>query len=298
LTNNIEGERLRTEEGFDGWEIVAEPWHRQAAALDKLAQGLRVAADQPLDGALDVSSDLVRLRAPLTQPEIERYRALGHDAGAALAQAAETLQRGMTEHALAGAIARATYAIGAVPIVVLVASDERLETIRHPLPTEKRIERVAMLVLCARRQGLITSLTRLVHFGRAPEELQRRMAAAGQIDATTIAATRPGARFADIFARLQRAYAEVGFDGEWRNHHQGGPCSYDARDYVVTPGMDGVVHAPQAFAWNPSVPGAKSEDTVLITDRGAEILTRSYGWPMQRFTIDGQELERPDVLEL
>ncbi|HEX6291323.1 MAG TPA: M24 family metallopeptidase [Herpetosiphonaceae bacterium] len=298
LTNTIEGERLRHEEGFADWEIVAEPWFQAPARFDELTKGMRVLADRPHPTAIDVSADLIKLRAPLTPPEIERYRALGHDAGAALARAARAVERGMTEHAIAGLIARETFAIGAFPTVVLVASDERLQTVRHPLPTDRRVQRVVMMVLCARRHGLIANLTRIVHVGPAPDELQRRIKAVSQIDATAIAATRPGARIAEVFAQIRQAYADVGFADEWRNHHQGGACSYGGRDYIATPESAEVVNAPQAFAWNPSVPGAKSEDTVLITEAGAEILTPSPDWPIQRYEVGGQTIERPAVLEL
>ncbi|HEY0607457.1 MAG TPA: M24 family metallopeptidase [Herpetosiphonaceae bacterium] len=297
LTNTIEGERLRGEEGFAGWEIVAEPWFETPARFGELTRGMRVLADRPQAGAVDVSAELIALRAPLTPPEIERYRELGRDAGAALARVAKAVERGMTEYQIAGMIAREAFEIGAVPTVVLIAADERLQTIRHPLPTDNRVTQTVMMVLCARRQGLIANLTRLVNFGAVSPELQRKMAAVGQIDTTAIATTRPGARIADVFKQIQAAYAEAGFADEWQNHHQGGACSYGSRDYIATPSSREIVSAPQAFAWNPSVPGAKSEDTVLITDAGAEILTPSPDWPMQRFKANGQTIERHGVLE-
>jgi Xaa-Pro aminopeptidase len=298
LTNTIEGERLRSEEGFADWEIVAEPWFESPARFAELAQGLRVLADRPQPDTIDISQELIELRAPLTPPEIDRYRSLGRDAGAALARVAKAVERGMTEHQIAGLIAREAFAIGAFPTVVLVAADERTHTTRHPLPTGKAVDRVVMMVLCARRQGLIANLTRLIHFGPISQELRQRIAAVGQIDATAIAATRPGAQVSEIFRQIQAAYAATGFGDEWRNHHQGGACSYGGRDYVATPDSQELVNAPQAFAWNPSIPGAKSEDTVLISDAGAEILTASPDWPLQRFEIGGHTIERPDVLEL
>jgi Xaa-Pro aminopeptidase len=298
LTNNIEGERLRTEEGFDGWEIVADPWHASSNSIERLTHGLRLGADVAQQNAVDLSGELIRLRAPLTDGEIQRYRSLGHDAGAALASVARRLESGMSEYVIAGMIAESAYRIGAVPIVVLVASDERLMKIRHPLPTDKRFERSAMVVLCARRDGLIANLTRLIHVGPAPEELQRRLRAVAEIDARAIVATRPGARVADVFRTIQQAYAAVGFGDEWRHHHQGGACSYGGRDYIATPESDQVVQAPQAFAWNPSVPGAKSEDTVLISEDGFEVLTPSPDWPMITVEVDGRRIERPGVLEV
>src|SRR4051794_5070934 len=172
LTDVIEARRLAEEEGFEqeGWQIVAEPWHEPGRKLAALTQGLRVGTDWPGDvaqGLEDVGGDVARLRWHLTEPEAARYRELGRDAGAAIGAAAREVRPGMTEHEIAGLIARAAYEQGAVPVVVLVATDERMETRRHPLPTDKRLERAAMLVLCARRHGLIASLTRILSFGPA-----------------------------------------------------------------------------------------------------------------------------------
>jgi antitoxin VapB len=298
LTNNIESERLRTEEGFADWEIMVEPWYETSRQPAQLVAGRRWAADRAAAGAVDVSDDLIELRAPLTDAEVERYRALGRDAGAALGDVARQITPGMREYEVAGQIAAATHRIGAVPIVVLVSSDERMDVIRHPLPTAKRIERRALVVVCARRHGLIANLTRIVHFGPIPAPYEQRMRAVAQIETATIAATRPGARISDVFARIKDAYREVGFADEWRNHHQGGACSYGGRDYLATAHSDEIVRAPQAFAWNPSVPGAKSEDTVLISVEGADVITPSSGWPTVSFTIDGVTLDRPMMLEL
>ncbi|MBA2320993.1 MAG: hypothetical protein H0V89_07550 [Deltaproteobacteria bacterium] len=92
-----------------------------------------------------------------------------------------------------------------------------------------------------------------------------------------------------IFEVIRQAYGERGFRDEWRNHHQGGPCSYGARDHVVRPGSPEIVAEVQAFAWNPTVPGAKSEDTVLCTEAGCENLTRSPSWPQN---ADGNDIWR------
>jgi Xaa-Pro aminopeptidase len=298
ITTNIEAERLRDEETFDGWEIVAEPWYASGTALNTLMGGLRVATDHQATEMLDVSKELIKLRAPLTPPEITRYRTLGHDIGAAIARVAHQIKPGMSEHEVAGLLAQATYAVAAIPIVILVASDERLQKFRHPLPTGKLLERVVMLVLCAQRHGLVANLTRIVHWGPVPSDLRRRSEAVARIEATAIAATQPGASIADVLDKIQQAYAAVGFEGEWRNHHQGGACSYASRDYFATPHSEESVRAPQAFAWNPSLPGAKSEDTVLICDAGAEVLTISPGWPTLTFDIHGQHIERLNILEL
>ncbi|HEY0068844.1 MAG TPA: M24 family metallopeptidase [Chloroflexia bacterium] len=300
LTDVIEAERLGEEEGFGdgGWQIVAEPWHEQRQRLSELTAGLRVGTDVPGTEFADLGAEIARLRWLLTPAEADRFRALGADAGAAIVEATVSVRPGMSEYDIAGLLADATYRRGALPIVTLIAVDDRITQRRHPLPTHKRLERTAMLVLCARRHGLVASVTRMVHFGEVPGGLREKMRAVATIDAVAVTATQPGVPANAIFASIQQAYAAAGYPGEWKQHHQGGPAGYEAREYVATPYTDQVVQAVQAFAWNPSVPGAKSEDTFLVTEEGQELLTPSPGWPQQEIEVSGQVMSRPDILQL
>jgi antitoxin VapB len=300
LTDVIEEERLRDEEGFGdgGWEIIAEPWHEPRQRLSQLTVGLRVGTDGPGTDFLDLGGEIARLRWLLTPAEADRFRSLGAEAGAAIGEAAVSIRPGMSEYDIAGLLAEATYAHGATPIVTLIATDERIRLRRHPLPTDKTLERTAMLVLCARKYGLVASATRMVHFGPMPDDLKARMRTVATVDAAAVSATQPGVPTNVIFARIQQAYAEAGYPDEWRHHHQGGPAGYEPREYVATPHTDQVVEAVQAFAWNPSVPGAKSEDTFLVMAREQELLTPSPLWPQQQIEVKGQVIERPDILQL
>jgi antitoxin VapB len=95
-----------------------------------------------------------------------------------------------------------------------------------------------------------------------------------------------------------RAYAETGFPDEWHLHHQGGPAGYEAREYIATPDSADVVSVGQAYAWNPSITGTKSEDTILVGEAGNEVLTAIENWPTLPVTVDGQEIARPAILEM
>lgn len=100
----------------------------------------------------------------------------------------------------------------------------------------------------------------------------------------------------DVFRTGMDAYAEVGFPEEWKLHHQGGPTGYRAREFRVHAGADAVVVKNQAFAWNPSITGAKSEDTIIATSSGPIILSETEDWPKIEVEIDGVTIARPDVL--
>lgn len=267
------------------------PWSADRAAA--LPSGPRVGADSPLPGTRDVGAAVEGARRALTEPEVERYRRLGRDAAEALTEASLALEPTWSEHAAAAAVAAAVVARGADPVVLLVAGEGRLPRHRHPLPTDASLGRIVMLVACARRHGLIASLTRLVAFAPLAPALADAHARLLRVDATFNRLTIPGARVGDVFAAGAAAYEAEGFGrDEWRLHHQGGPTGYESRDYVADAASAPAVEDAQAFAWNPSAPSLKSEDTVLVRPDLPEVLTVDPAWPTT--SVDG--LERPLVL--
>ena len=136
---------------------------------------------------------------------------LGRLAAEAVETVAARLSRKESERQIAARLNAALLERGLEPVVTLVAADGRMHRYRHPIPTDNVVERSAMLVSCARKGGLIASLTRLVHFGRLSKDLEERHAAVVQIDAAIMQRTRPGKSGADLFDDLTRLYAEAGF---------------------------------------------------------------------------------------
>jgi Xaa-Pro aminopeptidase len=212
--------------------------------------------------------------------------------------AARAVRPGQTEHQIAGLLAREVESRGVQVIVNLIATDERIFSFRHPLPTGKKLEKYAMLILCGRQRGLVCSVTRLVHFGKMPDDLRHKSEAVAQIDATFIVSTRPGKTMGEVFRRATEAYAETGFADEWHLHHQGGTAGYEPREQVATLEAADVVSVGQVYAWNPSITGAKSEDTILVGEKGNEVLTAMKGWPVVSAKVDGREIARPATLEI
>ncbi len=300
ITDNIEAPRFEKEEQLaaQGWEFRTAVWHESNPALVDLTRGLRLAADGPYPGAIDLSSEMARLRANLLPEEGERYRTVSQACAEAMNAAVRAVRPGQTEYEIAATLDRETFARGVQPIVNLIATDDRIYNFRHPLPTAKRLDKYAMLVLCGRKFGLVTSVTRLVYFGHLPDDLRRKMIGVASIDAAFIASTRPGRALNQVFQRATEAYALTGFPNEWHLHHQGGPAGYEPREWVATPASTEVVTAGQVYAWNPSITGAKSEDTLLVGSGGNEILTAMPGWPMLLVEADGQNIPRPAILEV
>ncbi len=299
ITNNAERPRLLEEElagqGF-AEEVSLWPDDALPPALARVAAGEKIAADVALPGVTECASEIGRLRYSLTPEEVDRYRALGRDVGEAVGEACMELEPGMSEHEAGASLAAAHFRRGIAPIVVLVAADERLAKYRHPIPTSNEIKRVVMLVVCGRRQGLIVSATRIAHFGPIPADLRQKHDAVAAVDAAFIANSRPGTRIGDVFQAGLDAYAAQGYPEEWQLHHQGGPTGYAARDYRATASIDDVVEPNQAFAWNPSITGTKSEDTIIATPEGPEIISASPGFPTVEVAVKGLSLTRSDIV--
>ncbi len=298
LTNNIEAGRFEDEEIGDlPFEIHYMQWDEEDTEemLNTIVSG-RVGSDIPLSYAEDVSGSFSRLRWRLLEPEIERYREIGRIASEAIARTGRRIEPGMTEHEIAGIMMDEVFAAGAQPVVCLIAADDRITHYRHPIPTDRELARHAMLVIGASKWGLGISATRMVHFGEPPAELRERHVACCRVDACFNLETRPGADVAEIFRRAVGVYEEAGFPDEWRLHHQGGATGYAAREYKGTRECDETVLEDQAFAWNPSITGTKSEDTIIARDDGPEFLSTTADWPTLTVEYGGQTLERPDIL--
>jgi len=259
-----EADRLRDEE-LPGVEITAVPWH----------DAFTVPTGALLD--TDVVRELRAARAVLLPAERDRYRALGRDAAVAVGAVLREVHRGSREHDVAADLVRAVVGIGAEPVVALVGGESR-RAVRHPLPTDAPLGRRAMVAVGAKRHGLVVSLSRWVRFEETPDDsLDARLL---EVEADAFAATAPARRLADVLADIAAAYPRHGFAaGAWQGHHQGGPTGYLGRDPKVTPASEDLVRAGQAYAWNPSVPGGKVEDTVVIDDDGVEVLTVDPDWP-------------------
>jgi Xaa-Pro aminopeptidase len=298
LTDNIEVRRLQDEE-LDRlpFEMDTGRWdeYDPAAVALGMIKG-RAGSDVPLAGAEDVGASFARLRWRLCAAEIERYREVAAAASRALAETAREIEPGMTEHEIAGRLMGRVFALGAQPGVALVAADERAYSYRHPIPTDRRLERHVMIVMGAIKYGLGVYATRMVHFGEPSAELRDKHAACCLVDACFNLETRPGASVGAIFRRAVEVYAGGGYPDEWRLHHQGGATGYAAREYKGTCASTEIVIEDQAFAWNPSIAGTKSEDTILARADGPEFLSVPVGWPTLEVTYEGTTLRRPDIL--
>jgi Xaa-Pro aminopeptidase len=295
LTDAIERGRLAAEEVPQDFQVVSRPWespHETDEFVRDQTKGGAVASDRPAREERGVPPALLAAKRRLLPAELGRYRQLGVDAAVAMTEALSAARPDWSEHRLAGEGARALWARGIHPALTLVAGESRMARYRHAVPTAAPLGGAAMLVFCGRRHGLYANLTRFVLFRAATGEERRRRDIVAAVEATAFAESRTGTPLAKIYHALAAAYERAGFPGECARHHQGGTTGYLAREAVATPGCEIRIEEDTPLAWNPSVPGAKIEDTVVRTRDDVKILTTDPAWPT--FSCDGRA--RPDLL--
>ena len=278
LYADIEDPRVRAEERLDelGYDLEPYPWHLGPAVDDTRA-------------VLD------RVRLGLVEEELARYRIAGADVADAVRVALPRLTADISELDVAAELALEARRRGFTTPVVLVAGDERQRVHRHPLPTESRLGRHALVAITAEREGLYVSMTRLLAFGPAPPELRRLVRAAAEVDAEMLAASTPGTTTGEVLRVAAEAYRDRGYADEWRRHHQGGITGYRGREVFAVPDEPTRLPSACAVAWNPSITGgAKSEDTALVTESGVEVITRTPD--LGELEVDG--VPRPAIVEL
>jgi Xaa-Pro aminopeptidase len=318
VTDHIEADRLRDEELPERTPVAEFDWYEES-----LAEAVADRTPEPFAADFDVSGgetvDASPLRQPLIEDDIEKYRELGRETAQAVESVCRELRPDDVESEVASALRVALSARDIEVPVVLVGGAERARAYRHYTPTNAEIGEYVLVSVTTERNGLHASATRTVAFESemGDEELDRlreRHQAARTVEVTALGATRNTAGSSgdptDVFAAIQAAYEQVGFADEWREHHQGGAAGFAGREWFAAPEMetetgDGAderggpeVTTPMAYAWNPTVQGAKSEDTVLVTEDDFEVLTDTGRWPTTE--VDARDydvaLRRPDVL--
>lgn len=299
LASNSEMARL-TEEDLSGlgYEAKEFKWYddRREQFIKDIARGGEVATDAPFTNLRVIDGEIASLRYELTASEIKKYRWLGRNTAEAVEAVCVNLRPGMREREIEAMTSNELMTRGIRPTVLLIGTDDRVYNFRHAPPSGAKLRRYGMVNVCARRWGLVAAVTRFAHFGPLPRPLKQRLQAAARVNAEYQAHSTPGAKAGEILERAMKAYAEQGFEGEWENHHQGGAIGYGERDWIALPGSSDLVHERQGLAWNPTIQGAKVEDTIIAHRDHVENITRTPGWPTVDVEVKGATYKSPDIL--
>jgi antitoxin VapB len=292
ITNVVEAPRLSAEELPAEVSVQTVPWSQGRDPL--LPTGAKVGSDQPGGDRLDLGVEIEIIRGSLIEADIARFKEICSDAAIALGNAMKEVTSSDREIDVAGLITKSLWKSNLEIAFLGIAGQERVTKFRHPLPTASLVGNRVSASICAKRKGLIASVTRIVTFGALEEEAINGYQSLFKVEAAMLDATVVGKPFSDPINAAIAAYPLNGFDkDEWQNHHQGGPSGFLPRDWPANQGTTRLIAQNQPIAWNPTGKGWKAEDTILATKSGVELLTNDPAWPS--FEVNGRT--RPFILQ-
>jgi Xaa-Pro dipeptidase len=235
----------------------------------------------PRAGFRDATAWLQHVRSVKLPGEVERLRHAARLAEDGITAAIETADDGTTERELAAAVAQVMTAGGAIPRAITATVGTR-SALSDVFPTDAAIREgdlVRFDVTCV-FDGYRADIGRTAVAG-APDALQRdRYDAIRQGEEREIEACRPGLAAAALFDQAVRTVEDAGLRPYRRNHcgHGIGMEIYEGfrvapgDDHVFEPGNVLCVETPYyVLGWG----GMMVEDALLVTESGAEPLTRS-----------------------
>ena len=289
LGNRTEAERIASDElcGFSDVECIKYPWHQwklleATKSLLKERNLKNCWADSFGNYQRECCNLLESMLYPLSKTEIDRLKDLGKLIAQILEACVKLINTDVTETEICAEIHKALLSKSALPDLIFVAFDERIEKYRHCKPSDAKLKQVAMISITASYRGLYASASRLISLGQPLSKLVEDTRNANTIEVVAIEAVRSGANFNEIFSAMSKCYDELGNQDGWQEHHLGGSSGFRGRDTKVAPGASKLVIPPgQPFVFNPVFGMGKSEDTFIIPpDTGKlECLTVDKCWP-------------------
>ncbi|ODT97911.1 MAG: peptidase M24 [Planctomycetes bacterium SCN 63-9] len=303
IADNVESARVFEEElaGL-GFQLKERPWYEDPGRiLAELCHNKKVATDLGGNGLGPFSRRegdvLLNLRRRLTPFERQRMRELGRTLALAVEATCRNFSKGENEAAIAGHLAHRLMREGVVPVDLRVASDDRLARYRQPTFKSNPILKRATIAVTGRRWGLCASLTRTVSFGPVEPEFQSLHTLSAMVAATCFFFSRPGESVSEVFRRAKRIYEKFNHPHEWTLDYQGSLVGYSPREAMLLPESDLILEADMPICWNPSVGPTRSEDTVVVDNRGYEVVTSAQNWPAVEVAVKGFIISRPGILE-
>lgn len=233
--------------------------------------------DRPVDAqALFRSSRLIK-----TGGELHQLRTASAITEAAMLKAVGQAHEGMSELDISGIISGEIVKAGGIPRFIVVTSGERSAYV-DAYASSRRLGRgdLLRLDLGATYQGYWADMARTFVMGGATLEQERRYEALRLGEAAQLEMVRPGIAASDLFDVAIESVRSNGFDG-YDRHHCGHAIGLAANEFpqiaagsetVLEPGMTFCVETPYyELGWG----GMMVEDTVIVTETGAELLTHS-----------------------
>jgi Xaa-Pro dipeptidase len=232
---------------------------------------------------IDAGRDLALLRAVKEACEIERIEEAARIAEQALNKALSSLEPGVTEAEIAGIIESEMRSLGAedhaFPTIVAFG----LNTVYpHAQPSpRRRLEdgQPVLIDLGALYKGYCSDMTRTIDYGGVGDEFTSALKAVIDAVEAAIDIIKPGVRIGDIDSAARKVLERNGLakyfihslgHGVGVEVHEYPRVSMDNNDKL----LEGMVITVEPGVYIPGKFGIRVEELVLVTSKGARLLTR------------------------
>ena len=236
----------------------------------------------PLKGSLEPVTGLIeRLRMVKSAEEINRIRRSVQTNSRAFEQAARHIRAGMREFELAAEIDYRMRKLGADrPAFDTIVAFAEHAALPHAAPGSRKLEpgQVILVDMGASQEGYSSDMTRVLHFGRAGRAVRRMYDAVLEAQLAAIAAVRAGVTAQFVDGRARTTLKKYGMD-RYFVHSTGHGLGLEIHEPPRLGRKDKTrLEAGMAITIEPGVyiegeGGIRIEDTVIVTEKGCEILT-------------------------
>jgi len=282
-----------------GFQLKERPWSEpRSVMVADLCRGRRVASDSPSPNAQEVSLHVRGMRLPLSDYDFGKLRIAGRLVAHAVEAAARGLFPERTEAEIAGEISHRLIKHEVFPARIQVLGDGQGKRFRHWTYSNSPVQQSCTILAVGRYQGLHVGAARTVSFGEPSTELLHAFEQASLITATGMFFSQAGWEMFEVWNRVKRIYEKCGAADEWRLADQADVVEYEFAPVSLMPTSEFRLFPGVPMFWHPSVGPVTTGETVLVTERGAEVLTPATDWPKVPVSVKGASVDVPGILVL
>ena len=296
-TNTESGQLFDRDIAGLGFQLKERPWEQpRTQLLEDLLRGRVVASDAAREGCANVGREMTALRSTLSDSDARKLRTLGGELAVAVEATCRTFERGQSESEIAGQVTHRLLRHGLDAVRVQVLADAQGHRYRHWTHGPDPVQRMMVLSVLARRDGLHAGCSRTVSFGTPPDTISHAHQVASLVQATGLYFSRPGRTADEVWPKVTRIYEKFGAADEWREAPQAETVGYGPSEMAFTPKAAFRLSNGMAVHWHPGVRTALASDTALCREDAIEVVTAGDRWPLLPIAVKGTVIQRPGIL--